>query len=208
MVSKQSRTVHNPDGSIGGASYDGLPVQPGWTTAILVVTPDRFSVVDRPGESATSTESTTTEGVPETTTTTRRTPGASVSRMRMVDIYSSGELSLQELRLGVSPFWKATEWLLVKSDLGLIGSYAAVETHTRVFADGVPLLSSRHSDDEWNFQGYAGLSLSVLPTDWLELAAGAEARFPQRRIRFDDGIVSGSTELPSWEAFVSAGIRF
>ena len=124
------------------------------------------------------------------------------------DLQSEGELSLQELRLGLSPFWRATEWLHVNSNLGLIGSYAEVEMHTTVLADGAAVWSSRHSDDEWNFQGYAGLSLSVLPTEWLELAAGAEVRFPKRKIRFDDGIVSGSTELPSWDAFVTAGIRF
>ena len=200
--------IQNPDGSIGGASYDGLPTQPGWATPVLTVTPDRFSVVDRPGESTTSTESTTTEGTPETTTSTRRTPGASASRARTIDVCSSGELSLQELRLGVSPFWKASDWLLVKSDLGLIGSYAEVETRTSVFADGKVVWAGCHNDDDWNFQGYAGLSLAVLPADWLEIAAGAEVRFPKRRIRFDDGIVSGSTELPSWDAFVSVGIRF
>ncbi|MBQ9726546.1 MAG: hypothetical protein IJV65_03465 [Kiritimatiellae bacterium] len=42
----------------------------------------------------------------------------------------------------------------------------------------------------------------------LGLAAGVEARFPKRKIRFDDGIVSGSTELPSRDAFVAVGIRF
>ncbi len=200
--------IRNPDGSIGGASYDGLPVQPGWTTAILTVSPDRFSVVERPGESTTSTESSTTEGTPETTTSTSRSPGASVSRVKTIDVDSRGELSLQEIRFGASPFWKATDWLFVKSDLGLIASYAEVETHTTVLADGVPVWSKRQSDDEWNFQGYVGLSLSVVPVEWLEIAAGAEARFPNRKIRFDDGIVSGSTELPFWDAFVLVGIRF
>lgn len=200
--------IQNPDGSIGGASYDGLPVQPGWTTAFLTVTPDRFSVVDNPGESTTSTESTTTEGTPTTTTSTSRSPAAAVSRSRTIDVHSEGELSLQELRLGLSPFWKATEWLLVKSDLGLIGSYAEVETRTSVLADGKVVWAGCHDDDDWYIQGYAGLSLAVLPADWLELSAGAEARFPRRRIRFNDGIVSGSTELPSWDAFVSVGIRF
>ncbi|MBQ9727067.1 MAG: hypothetical protein IJV65_06140 [Kiritimatiellae bacterium] len=200
--------IRNPDGSIGGASYDGQPVQTGWTTAILTVTPDRFSVVANPGASSTSTESATTEGTPETATSTSRSPGASVSRSRAVDVRSTGELSLQELRLGASPFWKAADWLRVKADLGLVGSHAEVETHTTVLADGSAVWSKRHSDDEWNLQGYAGLSVAVLPTDGLELAAGAEARFPKRKIRFDDGIVSGSTELPSWDAFVSVGIRF
>ena len=200
--------IRNPDGSIGGASYDGQPVQPGWTTAFLSVTPDRFSVVDRPGESTTSTETSTTEGTPKTAISTSRTPGASVSRTRTIDVRSEGELSLQELRLGLSPFWKATEWLLVKSDLGLIGSYAEVETRTSVLADGKVVWAGYHDDDDWNLQGYAGLSLAVLPADWLELAAGVETRFPRRKIRFDDGIVSGSTELPSWDAFVSVGIRF
>lgn len=200
--------IRNPDGSIGGASYDGQPVQPGWTTAFLTVTPDRFSVVDRPGESKTSTETITTEGTPTTTTSTSRSPAASVSRTRTVDVYSRGELSLQELRLGATPFWKATDWLHVRANVGLLGSYAEVETRTTIHADGAPFSSSTHTDDEWNLQGYAGLSLAVIPVDWLEVAAGAEARFPSRKIRFDDGIVSGSTELAKWDAFVAVGIRF
>ncbi len=200
--------IRNPDGSIGGASYDGQPVQPGWTTAFLTVTPDRFSVVERPGESTTSTETSTTEGTPKTTTSTSRSPGASVSRTRTVDVYSRGELSLQELRLGATPFWKAADWLQVRANVGLLGSYAEVETRTSIHADGAPVSSSTHTDDEWNLQGYAGLSLAVIPVDWLEIAAGAEARFPSRKIRFDDGIVSGSTELAKWDAFLAVGIRF
>ena len=74
--------------------------------------------------------------------------------------------------------------------------------------DGVAVASAGSSDDDWKLQGYLGLSVAVLPIDWLEIAAGAEARFPKRRIRFDDGIVSGSTELAKWDAFVSVGIRF
>lgn len=200
--------IRNPDGSIGGASYDGQPVQPGWTTAFLTVTPDRFSVVDRPGESKTSTETTTTEGTPTTAASTSRSPAASVSRTRTVDVYSRGELSLQELRLGATPYWKATDWLHVRANVGLLGSYAEVETRTTIHADGVPFSSSTHTDDDWKVQGYAGLSLAVIPVDWLEIAAGAEARFPSRKIRFDDGIVSGSTELAKWDAFVAVGIRF
>ena len=200
--------IRNPDGSIGGASFDGLPVQPGWTTAFLTVTPDRFSTVDRPNETTASTETTTTEEAPTTTTSTSRSPGASVSRTRTIDVQSEGELSLQELRLGVSPYWKAADWLQIRADLGILGIYSEVETRTTIFADGTPYWSSRHENDDWTMQGYAGLSLAVLPADWLEIAAGAEARFPKRRIHFDDGIVSGSTELSAWDAFVSVGVRF
>jgi len=200
--------IQNPDGSIGGASYDGLPVEAGWATPLLTVTPDRFSVVNRPGETTTESLSTTTAGTPRTTTSTSRSPAASVSRTRTVDVYSRGELSLQELRLGATPFWKATDWLHVRANVGLLGSYAEVETRTTIHADGAPFSSSTHTDDEWNLQGYAGLSLAVIPVDWLEVAAGAEARFPSRKIRFDDGIVSGSTELAKWDAFVAVGIRF
>lgn len=201
--------IRNPDGTIGGGSYDGNPVQAGWPMPLmLTISEDRFSMVDRPGESSTSTETSTTEGTPKTTTSTSRSPGASVSRTRTVDVYSRGELSLQELRLGATPFWKAADWLQVRANVGLLGSYAEVETRTSIHADGAQLSSSTHTDDEWNLQGYAGLSLAVIPVDWLEIAAGAEARFPSRKIRFDDGIVSGSTELAKWDAFVAVGIRF
>ena len=201
--------IRNPDGTIGGGSFDGNPVQAGWPVPLmLTITEDSFSTVDRPNETTTSTESTTTEGTPTTATSTSRSPAASVSRTRTVDVYSRGELSLQELRLGATPFWKATDWLHVRADGGLRGSYAEVETRTTIHADGAPFSSSTHTDDEWNLQGYAGLSLAVIPVDWLEVAAGAEARFPSRKIRFDDGIVSGSTELAKWDAFVAVGIRF
>ena len=200
--------IQNPDGSIGGASYDGLPVQTGWGTPILMVSSDRFSVVDRPNPSDTSTDHRTTEGTPNTTTKTYGTPGTSVSRTRTVDVFSRGELSLQELRLGATPFWKATDWLHVRANAGLLASYAEVETRTSIHADGALLSSSTHTDDDWKLQGYAGLSFAVIPVEWLEVAAGAEARFPSRKIRFDDGIVSGSTELAKWDAFVAVGIRF
>ncbi len=220
--------IRNPDGSIGGASYDGQPVQPGWTTAFLTVTPDRFSVEDRPNETSSETSSSTTTdvssetagGTPETKSkssdskssetsrSSSRTAGATRTNVRTVDVRSTGNLSLQELRLGISPFWKATDWLRVKTDFGLLGSYAEIETRTSVYANGTPVASIRNDNDEWNLQGYAGLSLAVIPVDWLEIAAGAEARFPSRKIRFDDGIVSGSTELAKWDAFVSVGIRF
>lgn len=200
--------IQNPDGSIGGGSYDGLPVEPDWGTPVLSITEDRFSTVDRPGETTTSTETTATEGTPKTTTSTSRSPAASVSRSRTIDVRSRGELSLQEVRLGVTPFWKAADWLQLRANAGLLGSWAEVETKTTVLADGVAVATAGSSDDDWKLQGYLGLSVAVLPTDRLEISAGAEARFPKRRVRFDDGFVSGSTELAKWDAFFAVGIRF
>ncbi len=200
--------IRNQDGSIGGASYDGLPVQPGWGTPVLIVTADRFTTVDRPNGSETVTETRTTAGTPTTATSTSRSPGAAVSRTRTVDVRSEGELSLQEIRLGLTPYWKATEWLDIRANLGALFSYAEVETRTSLCADGVEVWRSSHTDDDWKVQGYAGLALAVKPKEWLEVSAGIDTRFPNRKVRFDDGIVSGSVELADWDAFIAVGVRF
>ena len=186
----------NPDGSIGGASFDGIPTQEGWGTPLLVYNPDTVST--------TVTETGSGEGG----TTTSRSAGKSKSRTRTVDVRSEGELSLQEIRLGLSPYWKVTEWLDVRANLGALFSYAEIETRTRIYADGAETWRSSHTDDDWKVQVYAGLALAVKPKDWLEVSAGVDTRFPNRSVAFNDGIVSGSVELPKWDAFVAIGVRF
>lgn len=185
-----------PDGSLGGASVDGMPSQPGWGTPLLIYDPASVST------------SVTETGAGAGGTTTTRTAAPAKTRVRSVDVRSRGELSLQEIRVGVSPAWNAAPWLQLRADLGLLGSYAEVETRTTVLADGETVASFHHDNDEWNVQGYAGLSVSILATNWMELNVGASARFPNRSIRFDDGIVSGSTELAKWDAIAAVSFRF
>ena len=200
--------IQNPDGSIGGASYDGLPSQQGWGTPVLTVDSGRFSVEDRPNGAETASTTTSGNERTETRVSTSRTPGTSATASRTIDVRSRGELSLREVRIGASPYWTPASWLRIGADIGIVGSDAAVETKTTILVNDAVFSSSSHKDDEWKIQGFAGASAAFLPLDWLEIAVGAQARFPTRRVRFDDGIVSGSVELPKWDAFASVGIRF
>ncbi len=200
--------IQNPDGSIGGASYDGLPSQPGWGTPVLTVDPGRFSVEDHPNGAETVSTTTAGDERTETRVSTLRTPGASATASRTIDVRSRGELSLREVRIGASPYWTPVPWLRIGADIGVVGSDAAVETKTTIFVNDAVFSSSSHKDDEWKIQGFTGVSAAFLPLDWLEIAVGAQARFPTRRVPFDDGIVSGSVELPKWDAFASVGICF
>ncbi len=126
----------------------------------------------------------------------------------VLDVRSEGTLSLQELRLGVRPFWKATRWLSLRGDAGLLAVYSELETDTRLSVDGAPVAEIRKDDDDWTLGGYAGLSLAAAATDRLELSVGAEARFPHKSIRFDDGVVSGRVDLAEWSAFAAVALRF
>ena len=199
----------NDDGSMGGSVEDvydpRLPT--GWKMPVLTVSSDRFSTTSErnPTEISSVSSSTVSEsgavGPARTTSSTRTT-------RRTVDVRSEGTLSLQELRLGVRPFWKAAPWLAVRADLGLLATYSEIETTTRLSVDGAPAAAIRKDDDDWTLGGYAGLSLAAAATDRLELSVGAEARFPHKRLRFDDGIVSGSVELAEWSAFAALGWRF
>ena len=189
----------NSDGSMGGAVEDPFVVSDGTTEPIpiLTVSKDRFSSSVEKTESQTTTK-TTGGGGRSSSRTTRRT----------VDVRSEGTLSLQELRLGARPFWKAAPWLAVRADLGLLATYSEIETTTRLSVDGAPASAIRRDDDDWTLGGYAGLSLAAAATDRLELSVGAEARFPHKSIRFDDGVVSGKADLAEWSAFAALGWRF
>ena len=102
-----------------------------------------------------------------------RTVSSSSSRTtrRTVDVRSEGTLSLQELRLGVRPFWKATRWLSVRADAGLLATYSEIETTTRLSVAGAPAAAIRRDDDDWTLGGYAGLSLGAALTSRLELSS-------------------------------------
>ena len=189
----------NSDGSMGGAVEDPFVVSDGTTEPIpiLTVSKDRFSSSVEKTESRTTTK-TTGGGGRSSSRTTRRT----------VDVRSEGTLSLQELRLGARPFWKAAPWLAVRADLGILATYSESETTTRLSVDGAPAAAIRKDDDDWTLGGYAGASLDLAATDSLTLSLGAEARFPHKSIRFDDGVVSGKADLAEWSAFAALGWRF
>ena len=189
----------NSDGSMGGAVEDPFVVSDGTTEPIpiLTVSKDRFSSSVEKTESRTTTK-TTGGGGRSSSRTTRRT----------VDVRSEGTLSLQELRLGMRPFWKATSRLSLRADLGLLATYSEIETTTRLSVDGAPAAAIRRDDDDWTLGGYAGASLDLAATDSLTLSVGAEARFPHKSIRFDDGVVSGKADLAEWSAFAALGWRF
>ena len=199
----------NNDGSMGGGVEDvydpRLPT--GWKMPVLTVSSDRFSTTSErnPTEISSVSSSTVSEsgavGPARTTSSTRTT-------RRTVDVRSEGTLSLQELRLGVSPFWKANPWLAVRADLGLLATYSEIETTTRLSVDGAPAATIRRDEDDWTLGGYAGLSLGAALTSRLELSIGAEARFPHKGIRFDDGVVSGKIELAKWSAFAALSLAF
>ena len=202
----------NDDGSMGGGVEDvydpRLPT--GWKMPVLTVfdgNGSRFATSVEPNPTETSSVSSTS--VSESGAVgPARTTSASRTTRRTVDVRSEGTLSLQELRFGARPFWKATPWLAVRADLGLLATYSEIETTTRLSVDGAPAAAIRKDDDDWTLGGYAGLSLAAAATDRLEISVGAEARFPHKRLRFDDGVVSGSVELAEWSAFASVGWRF
>ena len=202
----------NDDGSMGGGVADvydpRLPT--GWKMPVLTVfdgNGSRFATSVEPNPTETSSVSSTS--VSESGAVgPARTTSASRTTRRTVDVRSEGTLSLQELRLGVRPFWKATERLTLRGDLGLLAIRSERETETRLTVDGAPAAAIRRDEDDWTLGGYAGLSLAAAATERLEFSVGAEARFPHKRLRFDDGVVSGSVELAEWSAFASVGWRF
>ena len=190
--------IRNSDGSIGGGYVVGGTLPEGWKTPVLTVSEDRFStVVERMDPVA----AWFFVGDPETSSSSKTT-------RRTVDVRSEGTLSLQELRAGVRPFWKAAPWLALRGDVGLLAVYSELETDTRLSVDGVPVSAIRRDDDDWTFGGYAGAALDLAATDALTFSLGAEARFPHKRLHFDDGVVSGSVGLAEWSAFASVGWRF
>ena len=185
--------IRNADGSIGGGYVAGGSLPAGYRTHVLTVTPDRFSM---------RTERNPTE------TKISAAGAAGPSSSRAADVRSEGTLSLQELRLGVRPFWKVTRWLSLRGDVGFLAVYSELETETRLFRDGAPAATIRKDDDDWTFGGYAGLALDFAATDEWVFSVGAEARLPHEKLRFGDGVVAGSVELAGWSAFASVGWRF
>ena len=200
----------NRDGSIGaGMPYaqaeTSLPS--GYKTPIITVTRDNFSTYDEPNPAKTETSSKTTgEGASKAAAPSggSRTKKAS----RTVDVRSDGTLSLQELRIGFRPYWQATDWLALRADLGLLTTYSEIETDTRIYVNGAQTAAISKEKDDWTFSGYAGLAVSAALTSRLELSLGAEARFPNQSLRFDDGIASGKIDLARWSASAALCFRF
>lgn len=188
--------IRNEDGSLGGGYVVGGALPDGWKIPVLSLDPDRFGTFTKHGPSLVGAY------------LSRSGSSSRKSTTSTLDVRSDGTLSLQELRLGVSPFWKATERLTLRAGLGLLGTYSEIETETRLLVDGVPAASFRKSEDDWTLGGYAGLALGAAITESVELSVGAEARFPRKKLRFDDGVVSGSVRLAGWSAFAGVSLRF
>ena len=91
--------------------------------------------------------------------------------------------------------------------LVLAGVWALV-SRVGTASDGAPAATIRRDDDDWTFGGYAGLAADFAATDELTFSLGAEARFPHRSIRFDDGVVSGRVRLAEWSVAAGVGWRF
>ena len=197
----------NDDGSMGGGVADVYDPQlpAGYRMPVLTVTQDRFSTSVERGPTASESSSSTSVSASGAAGAGR---SSSRTTRRAVDVRSEGTLSLQELRVGVRPFWKAAPRLALRGDVGLLAVYSELETDTRLTVDGVQTAAIRKDDDDWTLGGYAGAALDFAATDSLTFTLGAEARFPHKKLRFDDGVVSGSVELAEWSAFVSVGWRF
>ena len=197
--------IQNEDGTIGGAYVANGTLQDGYQTPPLAVSEDLFStsVKRNPTETETSSNTSTSSGKPGTKTAT-----SSRSARRTVDVRSEGTLALQELRVGLRPSWKATDWLTVRTDFGLLAIYSELETETRIFVDGAQVAAIRKDDDDWTVGGFAGLALAAAVTERLEISLGAEARFPHRTLHFNDGIVSGGVDLAEWSATAAVCFRF
>ena len=197
----------NNDGSMGGrvANVYDPQLPSGWQMPVLTISSDRFSTTVERNPSETSSSTTVSEsdviGPARTTSSSRTT-------RRTVEVRSEGTLSMQELRFGARPFWKATRWLSLRGDLGLLAIRSELETDTRLSMDGAQVARIRREDDDWTLGGYAGVALDLAATDALVFSIGAEARFPHKNLRFDDGVVSGSIALAEWSASVSVGWRF
>lgn len=188
--------IRNADGSIGGGYVVGGNLPNGYKTPVLTVTPDRFGTTVNHGPTLVGAWLAMNQS--SSRDTTRHT----------LDVRSDGTLSMQELRLGVNPYWKACERMTLRADLGLLGTHSEIETRTRLLVDGAPAASFGKEEDDWTLGGYSGLSLGAALTSRLELSLGGELRFPHKSVRFDDGVVSGKIELAKWSTFAALSLKF
>lgn len=201
--------IYNPeDGTIGAAYVEGGELRYG-RAPVLAVGPETFSTetVRNPAETSTETTTATTSST-STKAGAAKTSTTSHSRSRVVDVRSDGTLSLQELRCGIQPYWRAMDWLAFRADLGILAIYSEIETRTELFVDGKSAAVIKREKTDWTFAGYAGLGVSVAVARHVELFANAEARFPDGSLHFDDGIASGKIDLAEMSASAGVCVRF
>lgn len=192
--------IQNSDGTIGGAYHINGSLTQGYQIPVLTVTEDRFSVVIAKDQSATSTM---------TSKPTETVSSSVISKgNKAIDVKSEGTLSLQELRFGVQPYWRATEWFKVSLDAGVIATYSELDVSTAVNVGGMRYATYDESEDDWTISGFVGLGLTFTITEYIDIIAGGEVRVPSQDIDFDCGYASGSIEMPKWSGMVGVAIRF
>ena len=179
---------NDPTGPIGGGSPDIEGSISGYLPILNVTA----------GDIATST----VEEAPRHSTSHRAGGASSYSAS------VSSEISLQEFRLGLTPWCQLCDRVRLVGGLGALVSYSELEVKTSLFSNGARIYSDSSTEDDWDVSCYVGLSVAVELTDWLELSVGAEGVFPSRNIHYDDGLVRGEAELSDWGAHAGVAVVF
>lgn len=192
--------IQNNDGSIGGAYNINGSLTPGYQIPVLTVTEDRFSILTTEGP----TQGSFGESFPEETISSEVVSKGGSS----VDVKSEGTLSLQELRFGIQPYWKAAKWLTVSLDAGVIATYSELDVTTAINVGGSRYATFDESENDWTIAGFLELGVALSITEHIDFVAGYEARIPTRDVDFDCGSVSGSVDMPKWSGSVGIAIRW
>ncbi len=192
--------IQNSDGTIGGAYHINGSLTQGYQIPVLTVKEDRFSILTVEDPTLTSTVESSPE---ETISSSIISKGG-----KAVDVKSEGTLSLQELRFGIQPNWKATKWLKVSLDAGIVATYSELDVTTAINVDGSRYATFDESENDWTIAGFLGLGVALSITEHIDFVAGYEARIPTRDVDFDCGYVSGSVDMPKWSGSVGIAIRW
>ena len=192
--------IQNNDGTIGGAYNINGSLTPGYQIPVLTVTEDRFSILTTEGP----TQGSFGESFPEETISSEVVSKGGSS----VDVKSEGTLSLQELRFGIQPYWKAAKWLKVSLDAGIVATYSELDVTTAINVGGSRYATFDESENDWTIAGFLGLGVALSITEHIDFVAGYEARIPTRDVDFDCGYVSGSVDMPKWSGSVGIAIRW
>ena len=192
--------IQNNDGTIGGAYHINGSLTPGYQIPVLTVTEDRFSILT----TEEPTQGSFGESFPEETISSEVVSKGG----KAVDVKSEGTLSLQELRFGIQPYWKAAKWLTVSLDAGVIATYSELNVTTAINVGGSRYAVYDKSDTDWTVTGFLGLGVTLSITERIDFVADCEARIPSRDVDFDCGFASGTVDMPKWSGSVGIAIRW